>query len=151
MEIPSDSDVTRSVRAELELKLARHADAHARQDLETALDLYTEDAIVRPANMDPVHGHVGLRQFFANWWAAMEVESAEYTTLELDVHGGSAYQIGTYTGVQRLQGESVGIHDRGSFMIVWKLQGDDSWKYHRGIFNSSLPAAETITSKGGPE
>ena len=108
MKSPSDSDVTRSVRAELELKLARHADAHARQDLETALDLYTEDAIVRPANMDAVHGHAGLRQFFSNWWTAMEVQSAEYTTLELDVHGESAYHIGTYTGVQTASGRECG-------------------------------------------
>ncbi len=151
MKTASDSDVTGRVQEELELNLARHADAHARQDLETALDLYTEDAIVRPANMDPVYGHAGLREFFGNWWAAMEVQSVEYTTVELDIHGESAYHIGTYKAVQRPQSESVGVHDRGSFMLVWKLQGDESWKYRRGIFNSSLPAAETITSKGEPE
>ena len=64
METSAGSDATESIRAELELKLAQHADAHARQDLETALDLYTEDAVVRPANMDPVQGHAALGQFF---------------------------------------------------------------------------------------
>ena len=137
-----------SVRIEIDRRLAGHTEALARQDLEAALTLYTEDAIVRPANMEPVHGHAELGPFFTSWWAAVEVESVDYTTVELDVHGSRAYQIGTYTAVQRLPGESSGVPDRGSFMVVWERQADDSWKYHRGIFNSSLPSTETITSKG---
>ena len=137
------------VQREIEARLACHADAHSRQDLDAALQLYTEDAVVRPANMVPVRGHAELRTFFTNWWAAMSVRDVKYTTVELDVHGDKVYQIGTYSGVQQFHGQAAGVPDRGSFMIVWKRQGDGSWKYHRGIFNSSLPSsAETITSKG---
>ncbi len=135
------------VRLEIEEHLARHANAQFRQDLDTALQLYTEDAVVRPANMEPVSGHAELREFFTNWWGAMSVKSVEYSTVEFDLHGDTAYQIGTYKGIQQPQGQEE-TSDRGSFMIVWKQQADGSWKYQRGIFNSSLPAAEAITKKG---
>ena len=143
-----DADITDDVRAEIEMKLARHADALTRQDLDTALDLYTEDAVVRPANAEPVRGHAELSSFFVNWWGAITVESVAYSTEELAVHGDRAYQIGSYEAVQRFAEQDTGVPDRGSFMIVWRRQEDGAWKYHRGIFNSSLPAAETITSKG---
>ena len=52
------------VRKEIEERLAGHSDAHARLDLEAALQLYAEDAVVRPANMEPVRGHSALRLFF---------------------------------------------------------------------------------------
>lgn len=148
VESHTDADITNNVREEITKNLSGHADALARQDLDTVLDLYTEDAIVRPANMEPVHGHAELRSLFTNWWAAMAVKETEYSTEELDVHGDNAYQIGTYKTVLQLVGESTAVPDRGSFMVVWKRREDGSWKYHRGIFNSSLPATETITSKG---
>ena len=135
------------VREEITGRLARHAEALAEADIDAALELYTEDAIVRPANMEPIHGHSGLRQFFSGWFSAMAIQDAAYATEELDVHAGTAYQIGTYTGTLRPHGGAP-ASDHGSFSIVWKRQPDGSWKYHRGIFNSALPAASTITNKG---
>ncbi len=134
------------VRKEIERRLALHAEAHASQDLERALQLYTKDAVVRPANMEPVSGHSQLRQFFSKWWSAMTIEEIRYTTVELHVHSIAAYQIGTYEGVQKPHGQESKV-DRGSFMIVWNCQEDGSWRYHRGIFNSSLPVDVTITKK----
>ena len=108
------------VRKEIERRLALHAEAHASQDLERALQLYTKDAVVRPANMEPVSGHSQLRQFFSKWWSAMTIEEIRYTTVELHVHGIAAYQIGTYEGVQKPHGQESKV-DRGSFMIVLEL------------------------------
>lgn len=135
-----------SDRADIESRLARHAIALASQNVDEALTLYTDDAVVRPANMEPVSGKAELRAFFTQWFAAMRMKDGKYTTVELDVHGDTAYQWGTYTFTVTPPGQDD-VHDRGSFAIVWKRQPDGSWRYHRGIFNSSLPAAETVTKK----
>jgi ketosteroid isomerase-like protein len=29
--------------------------------------------------------------------------------------------------------------DKGKFIVVWKKQNDNSWKWHLDIFNSDLP------------
>ena len=129
---------TASVRAEVEARLARHAAAVGAHDVPTALDLYAEDAIVRPANMEPVRGKAALKDFFTGWFAAMTIKGASYTTDELDVFGDRAVHIGTYKGTVVIP-EMPPIQDRGNFTIIWKRQADGSWRYHRGIFNSSLP------------
>ena len=97
--------------------------------------------------MEPVRGRDALRVFFTRWFAAMTVSDGAYVTEELDVHGDAAYQVGTYRGVLQPHGQE-GVEDRGSFMIIWKRQGNGSWRYHRGIFNSSPPGSRTITGKG---
>lgn len=136
-----------AVQAEIERRLEEHAEALGEQDVERCLRLYTDGAVVRPANMEPVRGKDVLRDFFTRWFAAMTIEDGEYVTEELDVYGDRAYQIGTYTGTQVLK-DGPDVPDRGSFHIVWKRQADGSWRYHRGIFNTSLPLDETVVSKG---
>ena len=135
------------VQAEITRRLEYHAAALGRGDVEAALQLYTWGAVVRPANMEPVRGRDALREFFTRWFAAMTIKDGAYATEELDVYGDRAYQVGTYRGVSQPHGQE-GVQDRGSFMIIWERQGDGSWRYHRGIFNSSLPVDCTITSKG---
>lgn len=137
----AESQSVAEIREEITRRLERHAQALSRGDVEAALQLYASDAIVRPANMDPVGGEAGLREFFTRWFAAMAIKEVAYTTEELRVHGDMAYQIGTYRGTLEMPGQRS-VVDRGSFMIVWQHQPGGSWKYKRGIFNSSLPAAQ---------
>lgn len=140
------ADDAAKVRAEAEARLARHAVAVSNQDVNAALELYSVDAVVRPANMEPVRGKAALRGFFTAWFAAMAVKDAAYATDEFEVCGDRAIHIGTYKGKLHVPGAPV-VFDRGSFTIVWKRQADGTWQYQRGIFNSSLPADQTITSK----
>lgn len=136
-----------AVQSEIERRLEEHAEALGNQDVESCLRLYTDQAVVRAANMEPVRGKEALRAFFTRWFAAMTIEDAEYVTEELDAYDDRAYQIGTYTGTQVLE-DGPDVPDRGSFHIVWKRQPDGTWRYGRGIFNSSLPLEETVVSKG---
>jgi uncharacterized protein (TIGR02246 family) len=135
-----------SVRTEVEARLARHAAAVGAHDVSAALDLYAEDAIVRPANMEPVRGKTALKDFFTGWFAAMTIKDASYATDELDVVGDRALHIGTYKGTVVIPGAPP-IQDRGNYTIIWKRQADGSWRYHRGIFNSTLPPANPAARK----
>ena len=143
----ADRQDVEAVGLEISERLNMHSLALEQQDMEKALQLYTSDAIVRPANTEPVQGHEALRVFLQQWWATMAVKDVQYTTVELDLYDDKAYQIGTYTAVQQIPGQEE-VADRGSFMIVWERQNDGSWRYMRGIFNSSLPVSETIVDKG---
>src|SRR5688500_6006972 len=93
-----EADDVAKVRAEAEARLARHAAAVANQDVSAALELYTDDAVVRAANMDPVRGKASLRGFFTAWFAAMTLKDAGYTTEEFELCGDKAIQIGAYKG-----------------------------------------------------
>lgn len=135
-----------AVLAEVEKRLAQHAKALGSGDVEACLRLYSDDAIVRPANMPPVQGKEELESFFENWFSLMSVEGAVYRTDEFTMCGDWANQIGTYSGTY-VPKEGEPAEDRGNFHIVWKQQSDGSWRYHRGIFNSQLPADATITEK----
>lgn len=134
---------TAKLRSDIEARLVRHATALAKADIATALTLYAEDAVVRPANLEPVRGKESLRSFFAQWFKAAKLRDVTYTTEEFEVVGDKAIHIGTYKATAELPGAAPAV-DRGSFTVVWKRQSDGSWLYHRGIFNSSLPAATTL-------
>ena len=141
-----EADDVASVRTEVESRLARHAVALSSQDVNAALELYADDAVVRPAHMEPVRGQAALRDFFAAWFAAMALKDGAYTTDEFELCGTKALHIGTYKGTLHVPGLPA-VADRGSFTIVWKQQPDCTWRYHRGIFNSSLPTDATIARK----
>jgi uncharacterized protein (TIGR02246 family) len=126
------------LRADIEARLAHHASALAKSDLATALTLYAEDAVVRPANTEPVRGSKALRTFFQQWLAAMKIRDVTYTTEEFEVLGEKAIYIGAYNATVEVSGTGPAT-DRGSFTVIWKQQPDGAWLYHRGIFNSSLP------------
>lgn len=64
----------------------------------------------------------------------MGFKAATLETVELDIQGNTAIKVGKYT----LQGEGGQILDKGKYLVVWK-QEDGQGKWHRDIWNSSLP------------
>lgn len=126
------------VQTEIEDRLKRHLDAVSRGDANGALQVFADDAIVRPANVEPIRGVAALREFFERTFAAMTVGAANFFTEELYLYESQAFQFGTYDFRVAHHGGDRDAQ-RGSFAIVWKRQRDGTWRYHRGIMNSSLP------------
>lgn len=62
------------------------------------------------------------------------VRGATLKTQEVEVHGKTAIEVGTY--VMR-DGSGVEL-DNGKYIVVWKKEGA-SWRLYRDIFNSSKP------------
>ena len=95
--------------------------------------LYTETAQLLPPAAEPVEGHAGIREFWANA-LSLGIREISIFTLELDVQGATAIEIGQYT----LFAEDKIQLDRGKYIVIWKLMKGE-WKLHRDIWNSSLP------------
>lgn len=116
---------------------ARFLDAFNKADAPGCVSAtYTPDAEILPSNFDIIEGTSGIQAF---WQGAMDlgVKSATLETIELEEHGDAVVEIGKYT----LAAEGGHQIDEGKYLVVWKQQAGQ-WKWHRDIWNTSVPAAE---------
>lgn len=96
--------------------------------------LYADDAKLLPPNSDFVSGR---EQITAVWQGMMDsgAKSCKLSTLEVTGLGDSAVEVGTY----EIMDKDGKVMDNGKFMVHWKKVGS-TWKLHRDIWNSSMPA-----------
>jgi len=107
--------------------------AFSRGDAAGLAATYTSNGQALPPNSDIVEGKTAIQGF---WQAVLDMgfKAATLETIELDIQGNTAIEVGKYT----LQGEGGQILDEGKYLVVWK-QEDGQWRWHRDIWNSSLP------------
>ena len=110
--------------------------AFSRGDAAALAATYTSDGQALPTHSDIIEGRAALQGF---WQAVLDmgIKSGTLETIELDIQGDAAIEIGKYA----LQGEGGQILDAGKYLVVWKQEGGQ-WKWHRDIWNSSMPAPE---------
>jgi uncharacterized protein (TIGR02246 family) len=95
--------------------------------------LYTDDATAFPPNSEAVRGRAAIEKMFQAMIAA-GVKEVTLTAQEVEGHGDTATEVGTYA-VKDAAGKEL---DRGKYVVVWKrAQGE--WKLHRDIWNSNMP------------
>ena len=96
---------------------------------------YTRDAKLLPPNSDFIEGTQAMQAF---WQDAMNmgIKDATPETVELEVHGDSAIEVGKYD----LLDDGGQILDTGKYVVIWKPE-DGQWKRYRDIWNSSTPAS----------
>ena len=110
--------------------------AFSRGDAAGLAATYTSNGQALPTNSEIIEGRTALEGF---WQVVLDMgfKAATLETVELDIQGNAAIEIGKYT----LQGEGDQILDAGKYLVVWK-QEDGQWKWHRDIWNTSMPASE---------
>jgi ketosteroid isomerase-like protein len=123
-----------AVQAEIEARLQHHAEALTQRDTDAALQLFAMNAVMRPANTEPLQGTSDLREFFERTFAAMTIGDGQFFTEELYLYDSLAFHFGTYEFSAR---GSMRPTEKGGFAIVWQRQRDGSWRYRRGLLNSS--------------
>jgi ketosteroid isomerase-like protein len=106
-------------------------------DIATFPSLYTRDATILPPGGDAVTGADEITKF---WQAFSElgITEARPVTLEVIPMGEYALEVGETT----VYGQDGALVDRGKIMVLWKMDEDGVWKYHRDTWNSSIPPSE---------
>ncbi len=108
------------------------ASVFGRGDAVGVADFYTDNGMLLPAGFDFVQGK---RDIAAFWQGAMDmgIKNAKIDTLEIEQHGDTAIEVGTYT----LSDADDRVMDHGKGVVIWKYE-DGGWKMHRDIWNSSV-------------
>ena len=136
--VATTNDVA-SVRAEIDRSNQRMSDLVSRAAWDSIGTLYTSDAMVLAPNAPALEGD-SIKAFWRTG-EAMGIKSLRLETTDVEVSGDLAVETGTYElGMQPAGGAAA--TDRGKYLVVWKRQDDGTWKIHRDIFNTSMPAPQ---------
>ena len=104
--------------------------AVARKDYSGMAGLYTEDAKVLPPDAPIVSGRKAIEEFWRGAAAALGLTDVTLTTVNLEVAGNIAYEIGE-ADLKLGSGQA-----KAKYLVVW-LRGDDGqWRLHRDIWNN---------------
>jgi uncharacterized protein (TIGR02246 family) len=109
-------------------------DAVRAQDPDRLASLYTANAMALPPDGPIVRGQDGIRELWATVIKDMGLRDATLKTIELDVNGDSACEVGRATldltppGGQRATATV-------KYVVVWQ-RASGQWRLHRDIWNS---------------
>jgi uncharacterized protein (TIGR02246 family) len=125
-----------SPKAAIEAANARFSADFAKGDAAAVASHYTAGGQAFPPNGDVARGREAIATL---WKGAMDsgVKGVKLTAVEVEAHGDTAYEVGTYA----LVGEGEKALDTGKYIVIWKREGGQ-WKIHRDIWNTSTPATK---------
>lgn len=131
---PGEVRAQQDARSAIEAGNKQFSAALSRGDGKALGAMYTTTAQAFPPNSDIVRGSEAIGRF---WQGAIDtgLKGLELTTLEVEAHGDTAHEVGTYV----LTGEGGKTLDGGKYVVIWKREGGQ-WKLHRDIWNTSAPA-----------
>jgi uncharacterized protein (TIGR02246 family) len=104
-------------------------EAARKRDTEGMAALYTADAIVMPPDAPFVKGRENIKQLWGAAIQQMGVKDVQLNTLDLEVVGDTAYEVGEATLTLQSGGVTV------KYVVVWKKVGGQ-WRLHRDIWNA---------------
>ena len=119
------------------------SDAYERGDVDAMIDIYTEDAVIFPGNMEMVKGLADLRKYWA-LGPGQRITHHEATPTAIHVEGDMASDYGTYE-VSGIRGGEAWGPFRGKYLIVWRKDADGQWRMELDMWNArSRDAQPTI-------
>jgi uncharacterized protein (TIGR02246 family) len=126
--------VAQEPRAAIEAVNKQFVAAFAKHDAQAVTGFYSATAEAFPPNSDVVRGKANIAKMWQGVFDA-GIATADLKTTEVLGQGPLAFEAGTYT--MKLKDGTVA--DRGKYMVVW-LKENGSWKLHRDIWNTNMPA-----------
>ncbi len=111
-------------------------------NLDTFMEVFTEDAIQFNQGFPDVVGKAALRKQYADALAQNDIKVA-FHTQEVAVGGELAYEAGTYDIIitPRSDPKATPLTVTNRHVHVLKRQTDGSWKTWRMMTNNTIPAA----------
>jgi uncharacterized protein (TIGR02246 family) len=129
-----------AVQAAIDAQLATFRDAMIKGDTAGMASIYTDDAIVLPANVPMARGRAAMNAMNAGMFASTSVADMRFATVDLILTGDYAIETGTYRMTIKPKGAPQLVDD-GKYVAIWQKQADGSWKMIRDIFNSDKPSS----------
>jgi ketosteroid isomerase-like protein len=120
-----------SIRKSVEEGNLKLGAALERKNYADVAALCTDDAKVLPPDGPIVTGKAAIETFWKETAASLGIEGAKLTTLDLEVAGDTAYEVG-----EAVLSLSSGQRPRVKYVVVWRKGGDGVWRLHRDIWNS---------------
>jgi uncharacterized protein (TIGR02246 family) len=122
-------------RAEIAAVNRAFEDAARKGDAETMASLYTADGIALPPDAAMVKGRDNIKQLWASVISGMGLKSVNLGTLDLEVAGDTACEVGEATlRLEPRGGQATNAVVK--YVVVWKRVGGQ-WKLHRDIWNAA--------------
>ncbi len=114
-------------------------DAHERGDATALAELVTETGVLLGPGMEEVRGRDALRDAAEQMFGMMTIRDFTILSLEVEVHGSSAYELATYSEtIQVGDGDATAV--RGRYLIVWRQEEGGMWRVDRNMFHFITPA-----------
>jgi ketosteroid isomerase-like protein len=115
--------------------------AAADANLDKVVSFYANDASLLPPNAPIAHGREQIHQFWSQLVTNRGFLLRRHTTkIEVAKGGGLGYELGTYE-LTLDDGSGKRVTSHGSFLTLWKQQGNGNWKIVGDTSNSDLPQA----------
>jgi ketosteroid isomerase-like protein len=95
--------------------------------------VYTEDAIILPPDSQIIRGRENIKQFWSKVILEAGLGDAPLITVEAEMLGDAAYEIGT--AQLTFVGQSGTSQISVKYVVIWKQEANGSWKWHRDIWN----------------
>jgi uncharacterized protein (TIGR02246 family) len=114
---------------------AAWSQAAAAKDVDKSISFYSDDVVMMPPKAPVVNGKDAAKQ---GWTQMLALPGPgltfQTTAVEVARSGDLAYETGTYDfAVTDKKGKAS--DEKGKYVVVWKKQGDDSWKAAVDIYN----------------
>jgi uncharacterized protein (TIGR02246 family) len=123
-----------ALRDEIQAAQDRLAEAVSARDAKAAAALYTIDARLIPQGAPACNTPDAIAAFFAGAFAN-GINSARFTTGEVEGDDAQAAEIGRYElFAAQPNGERV-LAAEGRYLVVWR-KIDGVWRMHRDMFNT---------------
>ena len=95
--------------------------------------VYTEDAVILPPDSQIIRGRENIKQFWSKVILEAGLGDAPLITVEAEMLGDAAYEIGT--AQLTFGGQSGTSQISVKYVVIWKQEANGSWKWHRDIWN----------------
>jgi ketosteroid isomerase-like protein len=99
--------------------------------------VYTEDGAILPPDSPIIRGRENIKRFWSKVILEAGLSDAPLTTVEAELVGDAAYEVGT--AQLTFQGQSGTSQISVKYVGIWKQEANGSWKWHRDIWNPTVP------------
>jgi len=127
------------IKAAVEDRYKEWLAAANKKDAAAMIGLYDENAVLMPKSEEPVLGKAAIGEYYKKLFANPDFVPFTLNSNWNSFHvaGDVAIATSVFEGDVTRNGKQ--IHFRGKNLLVWKKQGDGSWKVFRYVFEE-IPA-----------